>query len=116
MANLLNRLAMQDISLKYTGILLKAFRNEIIAEAQANSSIHASNEQASPNTGQLDPLSKRELEVMKLLGERLSNKEIAEIIFVSSDTVKKHLYNIYQKLNVKNRREAVRKAKALDIL
>jgi len=51
-----------------------------------------------------------------LLAERLSNQEIAAKLFISTTTVKGHLQNIYGKLNVKKRREAVEKAEALGIL
>jgi ATP/maltotriose-dependent transcriptional regulator MalT len=54
-------------------------------------------------------LSNRELDVLELLMQRLSNKEIAERLKVSSETVKKHTRNLYQKLDVHGRREAVAK-------
>ena len=116
MANLLNRLAKQDISLKYAGILLKAFRNELAVAARPNSSLQAPIEQASPNPRRFESLSKREFEVMTLLVQRLSNKEISEKLFISPKTVKAHLYNIYQKLDVSTRRQAVDKANALGLL
>jgi len=63
-----------------------------------------------------EPLSTRELEVLDLLARRLSNKEIATTLCVSWQTVAKHTSNIYQKLRVTGRREAVSRAKALQIL
>jgi LuxR family maltose regulon positive regulatory protein len=53
---------------------------------------------------------------MDLLAQRLSNKEIAAKLFISATTVKGHLQNIYEKLNVSKRREAVEKALMLGIV
>jgi LuxR family maltose regulon positive regulatory protein len=64
----------------------------------------------------VEPLSKRELEVLQLLAQGLSNTEIAEQIYVSPQTVKVHTRNIYGKLGVDNRLRAVTKAKSLGLL
>ena len=50
----------------------------------------------------VEPLSPREVEILSLLAQRLSNKEIADQLYISPITVKRHTINIYQKLNVKN--------------
>ena len=64
----------------------------------------------------IEPLSERELEVLALLAQRLSNKEIARLLSISPMTVKRHSSNIYQKLAVGGRREAVAKAAALGLV
>jgi len=64
----------------------------------------------------VEPLTNREIDVLELLAQRLSNQEIAEKLFISTTTVKGHLQNIYGKLNVRKRREAVEKAKKIGIL
>lgn len=63
-----------------------------------------------------DLLTERETELVTLIARGLSNKEIADRIFVSENTVKKHLNNIYTKLDVSRRTQAVLKAKELGIL
>lgn len=63
-----------------------------------------------------EPLTNRELDIVNLLADRLSNKEIAEKLFISPGTVKRHTNNIYRKLATHNRQEAVAKAKAIGLL
>lgn len=59
--------------------------------------------------GTLDMLTKRELEILEMLANGLVYKEITEKLFISSETVRKHVYNVYNKLHVSNRMEAVNK-------
>ena len=63
-----------------------------------------------------EPLTNRELQILELLQGRLTNKEIAAQLVISPGTVKGHTIHIYQKLEVKGRRQAVEKAIALGIL
>ena len=63
-----------------------------------------------------EPLSQRELEILNLLAQNLSNKEVADRLFISTGTVKQHTHNIYGKLAVGNRRDAVAKARNLALL
>jgi LuxR family maltose regulon positive regulatory protein len=63
-----------------------------------------------------DPLTKRESEVLLLLAKRLKYREIAQSLFISMPTTKKHISHIYAKLGAKNRAEAIEKANSLDIL
>lgn len=58
-----------------------------------------------------DGLSRREAEILDLLAQGFRNKEIASKLFLSAYTVKAHIYNIYQKLHVRNRVEAMNKIK-----
>ncbi len=61
-------------------------------------------------------ISKRELDVLQLMATGLSNEEIAEQLFISLNTVKTHSSNIFLKLEVKRRTQAVEKAKRLNII
>ena len=61
-------------------------------------------------------LTERELEVLELLAERLSIKEIATRLHISPSTVQQHNHHIYRKLNVNNKRQAVASATELGIL
>lgn len=63
-----------------------------------------------------DPLSERELEVLHLIAQKLKYREIAERLFVSLNTVRFHVKNIYSKLDANRRDEAVRKARELNLL
>jgi two-component system, NarL family, response regulator LiaR len=54
-------------------------------------------------------LSEREKEVIDLLADGFRNKEIADKLFISLSTVKSHIYNIYEKLHVSSRVEALNK-------
>ena len=66
--------------------------------------------------GFVEPLSEREIEVLQLIAEGLTNQEVANRLYLSLHTVKVHARNIYGKLGVKNRTQAVAKARALGIL
>ena len=66
--------------------------------------------------GLMDPMSSRELEVLHLIAAGLSNREIADNLFISLNTVKTHAKNINSKLNVHSRTRAVARAKELKLL
>jgi LuxR family maltose regulon positive regulatory protein len=70
----------------------------------------------SPPTHNAGILSKREIELLGLIASGCSNKEIAGQLFISLATVKRHTVNIFNKLNVKNRTEAVANARELGLL
>jgi predicted ATPase/DNA-binding CsgD family transcriptional regulator len=64
----------------------------------------------------IDPLTKRELEVLRLIAAGLSNREIAERLFIGLSTVKKHINRMYSKLGVKRRTQAIIRARELNLL
>ena len=66
--------------------------------------------------GLVDPLSERELDVLRLLATDLDGPDIARRLFVSVNTMRTHTKGIYAKLGVNNRRAAVRRAEELDLL
>jgi LuxR family maltose regulon positive regulatory protein len=63
-----------------------------------------------------EPLTERELEILKLIAAGLTNPEIGEQLVISPETVKKHASSIYGKLGVNNRTEAATTARELDLL
>lgn len=71
-----------------------------------------------PNTSLISQLelSKRELEILSLMAQGHSNREIAEKVFVSLSTVKTHNQNLFGKLDVKRRTQAIEKAKRLHLI
>ena len=74
------------------------------------------NRQLNANQALIEPLSERELEVLQLVAEGLSNREIGERLFLALSTVKGHNRNIYDKLQVQRRTEAIARARELGIL
>jgi LuxR family maltose regulon positive regulatory protein len=109
MACLLYEAVKRGILPDYTSRLLAAF--PIVEPEQAD----PSNTQT-PTSELIEPLSERELEVLQLIAEGLSNQEIATRLFLSLHTIKTHTRNIYSKLNAHNRTEAVARARAVGIL
>ncbi|HRH46005.1 MAG TPA: LuxR C-terminal-related transcriptional regulator, partial [Pyrinomonadaceae bacterium] len=63
-----------------------------------------------------DPLSERELEVMQLVSQGLSNQQIGDKLFISAGTVKRHISNIYQKLDVHSRVQAIELARKFRLI
>ncbi|MCL4294435.1 MAG: response regulator transcription factor [Anaerolineae bacterium] len=63
----------------------------------------------------LEPLSERELEVLQWLASGASNREIGWRLYITESTVKRHVYNIFGKLNVRNRTQAALQARKLGV-
>ena len=109
MAQLLREASKRGIMPGYTGKLLTAF------ETQGN--VSASPIPASPASQPLiEPLSQRELEVLRLFKTELSGPEIANQLVIALSTVRTHTKSIYNKLNVTDRRAAVKRAVELGLI
>jgi LuxR family maltose regulon positive regulatory protein len=105
MARLLYEAAEQGIHRDYVGRILSVFPSN--REGQRSAGI---------SERLMEPLSQRELEVLQFLAKGSSNKEVARQLFISLSTVKWHTSNIYGKLGVQNRTQAVAKARALGLI
>ncbi len=103
MVDLLRRAASRGIAPKYVATILAAFE---------------SSEDSHPARSQLlvEPLSKRELQVLQLAARGCSNQEIAAQLFIALGTVKAHLNNINSKLDSQTRTQAVARARDLHLL
>jgi LuxR family maltose regulon positive regulatory protein len=109
MARLLYAAAERGVEQEYVGRLLAAFPDAILSPAE-----HART--ARLKAEMVEPLSEREIEVLSLIAEGFSNRQVAQRLIISSNTVRVHTANIYGKLGVTNRTQAVTKARGLGIL
>jgi len=109
MASLLNEALKRDIAPEYVQRLLAAFP---VSEPEEDTSTKSQADQS----GLIEPLSEREIEVLQFLAKGLTNQVVATRLFISLHTVKTHTRNIYNKLGVNNRTQAVDRARTLGIL
>lgn len=127
MVGLLDELRRQGVAPAYVTQILTAFTTKDpstalrasegrTTDAGLSSSVLRPPAPASVSSPLVEALTKRELQVLELMAQRMTNKEIAAQLVISVGTVKQHAYNINQKLNVKGRRQAVAKATSLGIL
>jgi LuxR family transcriptional regulator, maltose regulon positive regulatory protein len=108
MAQLLSKAAACGIMPDYIRKLLAAFEGE--KQQSENSS------SPPPDQPLIEPLSPRELEVLRLIAQGLSNQEISERLFLALGTVKGHNQKIFGKLQVQRRTEAIARARQLGLL
>ena len=87
----------------------------VIAARRSGANVLAASDRTPAKQVLIEPLSERELEVLRLLGTGLNGPEIARALIVSLNTIRTHTKNIYSKLGVNDRRAAVRRAEELDV-
>jgi LuxR family maltose regulon positive regulatory protein len=109
MASLLYEALKREIAPAYVQRLLATFP---VTETEEDASTKSKVDQS----GLIEPLSEREIEVLQFLAKGLTNQVVATRLFISLHTVKAHTRNIYSKLGVNNRTQAVDKARTLGIL
>jgi LuxR family maltose regulon positive regulatory protein len=109
MASLLYEALKREIAPEYVQRLLAAFP---VSDPEKAASTKSKVDQP----GLIEPLSEREIDVLQFLAKGLTNQVIATRLFLSIHTVKTHTRNIYSKLGVNNRTQAVSKARALGII
>jgi LuxR family maltose regulon positive regulatory protein len=107
MRNLLRQAATKDIVTAYTRRLLASF-DEPVRPISAPASV--------ASTALAEPLTAREGEILRLIAAGMRNEQIADQLFISLATVKRHIANAYGKLGVSHRTEAVAKARDLGLL
>ncbi len=107
--------ATQGTRPRYVALLQDAMRTHLEAIAPAEHNTDPVPVTVSTQHALTEPLSQRELQILTLICKGLSNQEIGAQLFVSLSTVKWHNQNIFDKLNVQRRTEAVARARELDL-
>jgi DNA-binding CsgD family transcriptional regulator len=98
------------------GVQAYALREQDLQELPRTASAAPTSEGGGATQPPLVDLSEREVEVLALLASGRTNSEIARDLFVSAGTVKSHVNNIYRKLEVRNRAEAIARARELEVV
>jgi LuxR family maltose regulon positive regulatory protein len=117
MARLLQAAHAQGIAPTYISKLLAAFPEAQSAERRAqNNDTPALRSTLERSNALAEPLTERELEILRLIAEGLSNQAIAERLVIAVSTVKRHINNLYGKLAVESRTQALVRARELQLL
>jgi len=104
--------------MKAEGGRMKEYQHKLLAAFGNQEKFHSSSlaKQGVSLQPLIDPLSDRELEVLHLIAEGLSNREIARKLVITVGTTKTHINNIYRKLEVRSRTQAIARAGELELL
>jgi LuxR family maltose regulon positive regulatory protein len=104
-------------SIEYVDKLLAAFAQIVpVPQSEVSSPTPLRSGDYSLKSTMVEPLSQRELEVLRLIAQGLSNREIGERLFLALDTIKGHNRRVYDKLQVQSRTEAIARARELGLL
>jgi LuxR family maltose regulon positive regulatory protein len=114
MEQLLQQAASRGIAPHYVNRLLKGF--DLMTRAEERAANGAKSAPAAGSSALVEPLSERELEVLGLIADGLSNQRIADQLVIALGTVKAHTSSIYGKLGVRSRTQAVARARELGLL
>ncbi len=97
-------------------LIMPAYTKKLLTEFETSKTRNVSKPELSPANRLVEPLSAREIEILLLVAQGLSNKQIGERLFLALDTVKGHNRKIFDKLNVQSRTEAAARARELGLL
>jgi LuxR family maltose regulon positive regulatory protein len=97
-------------------VVLPHYVSTLLAASRAGMPATSAGLQAIPAHLLYEALTKRELEVLQLIDAGLSNPEIANRLYVSLNTVRTHTKNLYSKLDVHSRTQAITRARDLNLL
>jgi len=112
----LRRLLRVNATLSVSASWLRPTSAKVVKLRPASADDNRSTRAPSPGFVATEPLSEREIEVLRLMSELLSTEEIGAAMFVSVNTVRTHVRSILRKLAVSRRNEAVRRARELAIV
>jgi LuxR family maltose regulon positive regulatory protein len=108
--------ALRHVDPAFVGTLLAAFNRTESSGLRTESQMPPHPVISPPSSALVEPLSERELQVLRLIAAGLSNPEIAQELVISVGTVKRHINHIYGKLGAQSRTQAIAKARALRLL
>jgi LuxR family maltose regulon positive regulatory protein len=116
MAQLLSEAAARGMMPDYVAELIAAFEAEVLKSEGTPYLPAALPERHRDGELLVEPLSLRELEILRLIAQGMSNHEIGERLFLAESTIKGHNRNIFAKLQVQRRTEAIARARELELL
>ena len=116
MMQLLREASAREIMPDYTDKLLAAFEVEKQPVLAASPGKSEDKPDLPPAQSLIEPLSQREIKILQLIAQGLSNREIGERLFLALDTIKGHNRKIFDKLQVQSRTEAIARARELGLL